>query len=131
VVNLVVNYHIRRRLTLSSVVTYQSGRPVTFPTSFYYVNGVPMLDYSNRNAYRIPDYFRTDLSLTLEGSLKKEKFIHSSLVISVYNLTGRENPYSVYFKNEEGKIKSYQYSVIGVPILTATWIFKLGNYAAE
>ena len=34
-------------------------------------------------------------------------------------------------KNEDGKINSYQYAVIGVPILTATWIFKLGNYAAE
>ncbi len=130
-VNLVMNYHLRRRVTFSTIVTYQRGRPVTFPVSAYFVNGVPMLDYSDRNAYRIPDYFRTDLSLTLEGNLKKDKLIHSSLVISVYNLTGRDNPYSVFFKNEDGKINSYQYAVIGVPILTATWIFKLGNYAAE
>jgi hypothetical protein len=41
------------------------------------------------------------------------------------------NPYSVYYNSENGKIKSYMYSVIGVPIFTATWLFKLGNYAAD
>lgn len=131
VVNMVLNYRVKRRVILSTVMTYQSGRPTTFPVSFYYVEGVPMLDYSNRNAYRLPDYFRADVSLTIEGSLKKRKPIHSSLVLSVYNLTGHDNPYSVYFKNEDGRINAYQYSVIGVPIFTATWLFKLGNYATE
>jgi len=129
--NLVLNYHLTRRVTFSGVVTYQKGRPITYPVAVYYVDGVPAMDYSERNAYRIPDYFRTDLSLTVEGNLKKKKPLHSSLVISVYNLTGRQNPYSVYFTSENGRITSYKYSVIGVPVLTATWMFKLGNYATE
>jgi hypothetical protein len=129
--NLVVNYHFTRRITLSSVIAYQTGRPITYPTSVYYVNGMPVLDYSARNAYRIPDYFRTDVSVTFEGNLKKRKMLHSSLILSLYNLTGRDNPYSVYFKSENGRIRSYQYSVIGAPIITATWMFKLGNYASE
>jgi hypothetical protein len=49
----------------------------------------------------------------------------------VYNVTGRDNAYSVYFKTENGSIHSYQYSVIAVPIYTVTWLFKLGNYASE
>jgi outer membrane receptor protein involved in Fe transport len=130
-VNLIMNYHMSRRITFSSVLVYQTGKPVTYPVSTYYIDGVPYLDYSSRNAYRIPDYFRTDISITIEGSLKKNKLLHSSLSINVYNLTGRANPFSVYFRNEKGRIKSYQYSVIGVPILTATWIFKLGNYASD
>ncbi|HLN53572.1 MAG TPA: TonB-dependent receptor [Lentimicrobium sp.] len=129
--NMVFNYHMTRRLTFSSIIAYQTGRPITYPVSIYYIEGVPYLDYSERNAYRIPDYFRTDISLTLEGNLRKQKLLHSSFIVSVYNLTGRENPYSVYFRNEKGRIKSYRYSVIGVPILTATWIFKLGNYASD
>ncbi|MHC1707295.1 MAG: carboxypeptidase-like regulatory domain-containing protein [Bacteroidales bacterium] len=129
--NLVMNYHISRRFTLSSIVTYQSGKPITYPSSVYYINGIPYLDYSKRNAYRIPDYFRTDFSATIEGNLRKNKLIHSSLILSLYNAFGRENPYSVYFKTEQGKIKSYQYSVIGVPIFTVTWLFKLGNYASD
>jgi hypothetical protein len=131
VLNTVVNYHFSRRITASGVLTYQTGRPVTYPVSVYYINDIPYLDYSKRNEYRIPDYFRVDLSLTIEGNLRRNKFIHNSLVFSLYNVTGRDNPYSVYFKLEYGKIKSYQYSVIGVPIFTVTWLFKLGNYASD
>ena len=131
VFNGVATYHFSRRITLSSIITYQTGKPVTYPVNIYYVDGVPTIDYSNRNAYRIPAYFRTDISLTLEGNLRKDKFIHSSFAFNLYNVTGRENAYSVYFKTENGKIYSYKYSVIGVPVFTATWIFKLGNYASE
>jgi hypothetical protein len=131
VFNGVASYHFSRRITLSTIITYQTGKPVTYPVNIYYVDGVPTLDYSSRNAYRIPGYFRTDLSMTIEGNLRKNKLLHSSFAFNLYNVTGRENPYSVYFKTENGKINSYKYSVIGVPVFTATWIFKLGNYASE
>ena len=131
VFNAIINYHISKRLTFSTTLSYQTGKPSTFPTSYYYVDGQSYLDYSKRNEYRIPYYFRTDISLTIEGNLRKKKLLHSSFIFSVYNLTSRENPYSVYFTKEFGQIKAYQYSVIGVPIFTATWIFKLGNYEAN
>lgn len=131
VVNAIVNYHFSKRVTFSTTITYQTGKPSTFPTGYYFIEGQPYLDYSARNEYRIPDYFRTDVSLTIEGNLRKKKLLHSSFVFSVYNLTGRDNPYSVYFTKEQGRIVSYQYSVIGVPIFTASWIFKLGNYDAK
>jgi hypothetical protein len=131
VLNTVVNYHFSRRVTASGVVTYQTGRPVTYPLSVYYIDGIPYIDYSSRNEYRIPDYFRLDLSLTVEGSLKRKKFMHTSLIFNLYNVTGRDNPYSVYFVLQDGKIKSYQYSVISVPIFTITLLFKLGNYESD
>lgn len=131
VLNTVVNYHFSRRITTSGVVTYQTGRPVTYPASIYYINGIPYVDYTQRNAYRIPDYFRLDLSLTFEGNLRRNKLMHLSYIFSVYNVTGRDNPYSVYFTLENGKIKSYQYSVIAVPIPTFTILLKLGNYATD
>jgi hypothetical protein len=129
--NALINYNMNRRISMSTVLTYQSGRPITYPLSVYYVNGVPHTDYSSRNEFNIPDYFRVDLSLTLEGSLRKNKPIHSSLVFGVYNLLGRKNPYSVFFTTENGGLHSYKYSVIGVPIMTITWLVKLGNYASE
>jgi len=131
VLNAVLNYDISKRITLSGVFTYQRGKPVTYPVSVYQVDDIPVIDYFERNKYRIPDYFRTDLSLTIEGNLKKDKFIHSSWMFSLYNATGRKNAYSVYFLSERGRIKSYKYSVIGVPFFTATWLFKLGNYASQ
>jgi hypothetical protein len=129
--NTVLNYHLTRRVIFSSVFTWKTGRPVTYPESVYFINGSPFLDYSQRNAYRIPDYLRLDLSLTIEGNLKAEKLIHSSYIFNLYNAAGRKNAYSVYFNTEEGRIKSYKYAVIGVPVFTATWLFKFGNYASE
>jgi hypothetical protein len=129
--NAVLNYYFTRRVIFSSILTYQTGKPITYPESIYYINGTQYLDYSKRNAYRIPDYIRADFSLMIEGNLKKNKLLHSSLILNLYNAAGRMNPYSVYYNSENGKIKSYMYSVIGVPIFTATWLFKLGNYAAD
>lgn len=131
VFNAIFNYHISTRVIFSSTITYQSGKPSTFPTSYYFIDGEPYLDYSKRNEYRIPNYFRTDVSLTIEGNLRKKKLLHSTFVFSVYNLTSRDNPYSVYFTKEDGMIKSYQYAVIGVPVFTVSWIFKLGNFDAD
>jgi hypothetical protein len=129
--NVVLNYYLTRRIIFSSIINYQSGKPITYPESVYYIDGTPYLDYSKRNFYHIPFYMRADFSLTVEGNLKMNKLIHSSLVLNLYNAAGRKNPYSVYFKSENGKINSYQYSVIGVPVFTVTWLFKLGNYASD
>lgn len=129
--NGVINYHINRRITASSVITYQTGKPITYPVAVYYVDDIVYTDYSKRNEYRIPDYFRIDISLSIEGNLKKNKLIHSSWMFGVYNLTGRKNPYSVYFELKNGKIDSYKYSVIGVPFITISWLFKFGNYASD
>lgn len=131
VVNAMLNYQIRKRISVSATLTYQSGKPVTYPIATYTLEELEYIDYSSRNEFRIPHYFRTDISLKIEGNLKKNKLIHSSFLFSVYNLTGRDNPYSVYFDQVNGKLWSYQYSIIGVPLLTVTWLFKLGNYASE
>jgi hypothetical protein len=130
-VSALLNIKLSKRLSFSTTVNYQSGRPMTYPISIYYVNNIPFVDYSARNEYRIPDYFRVDASLTLDGNLKRKKFIHSQFVLSVYNITGRDNPYSVYFTVGNNGISGYQYSVIAVPVFTASWIFKLGNYDAD
>lgn len=129
--NMVTNYRLNRRLSLSATLVYITGRPITYPVSIYYRDGIQYLEYSDRNQYRIPDYFRADLSINLEGNLRKRKLAHSFWMFSVYNLTGRKNPYSVYFQNENGKIQGYKLSIFGQPVITISWNFKFGNYASE
>jgi len=126
--NLVANYRISRRLSFSSNMVYSTGRPVTLPVAAYYAEGRPFLLYSSRNAYRIPDYFRIDLSVNLEGNLKFKKVAHSYWMLNVYNLTGRHNAYSVFYEVEDGEINGYQLSVFARPIITLSWNFKFGNY---
>jgi hypothetical protein len=130
-VSMVVNYRRGRRVSLSANLVYMTGRPATYPVSVYYEYDIPYIHYSERNKYRIPDYFRTDVSINIEGSLKKHKLFHSFWMIGVYNVTGRNNAYSVYFKNENGFLKGYQLSIFAQPILNVSWNLKLGNYASE
>ncbi|MBN1388589.1 MAG: TonB-dependent receptor [Bacteroidales bacterium] len=129
--NFVGTLRISRRFSMSGNFVYSTGRPVTYPTGLFNVSGETGIIYSDRNEYRIPDYFRADLSLNIEGNLLKEKFAHGSWMISVYNITGRRNAYSVYFKNENGHIRGYKLSIYGTPIFTVSYNFKLGNYAVN
>lgn len=129
--SVVTNYKVSRRLSFSATMEYMTGRPVTYPISIYYLRGSEYLNFSDRNQYRIPDYFRMDLSINLEGNLKKRKLAHSFWMFSIYNLTGRDNAYSIYFKNESGQINGYKLSIFSRPIITLSWNFKFGNYATE
>jgi hypothetical protein len=125
---VVANLKFSRRLNASSIFVYNTGRPITYPVAFFDFNNSSNLYYSNRNEYRIPDYMRLDLSATLNGNLKVKKLNHSSLTFTCYNVLGRKNPYSVFFRNENGSIKGYQMSIFGQPIFMITYNFKiLGN----
>jgi len=130
-VNGVMNLRANRRLSISSNLVYHTGRPITYPVTMFYMEDNRYTSYSGRNEYRIPDYFRIDLSINLEGNLKSRKFWHSYWMLNIYNLTGRKNAYSVFFKNEGGKIQGYKMSIFSQPIVTLSWNFKLGNYASD
>ncbi|MET4073943.1 TonB-dependent receptor [Hymenobacter sp. UYCo722] len=121
---LVGNYRFSHRFSTSVNFTYSTGRPITLPISKYYLNNSLRVFYSDRNAYRVPDYLRLDLALNIEGGHKVKKLAHSSWTVGVYNLTGRRNPYSIYFKSVNGQIKGYQLSIFGNPIPTVTYNFK-------
>ena len=122
--SLVANYKLTQRYSLSTNFVYQTGRPVTYPVGKYTLNNAEFVLYSDRNKFRIPDYFRLDLSLNIEGNHKIKKFAHSFWNISVYNVLGRNNPYSVFFVTEKGEIKAYQSSIFSIPIPTITYNFK-------
>jgi len=129
--SVVTNVKLNRRLSFSANLVYTTGRPVTYPISIYYLDGMQFVDYASRNSYRIPDYFRVDFSVNLEGNLKERKLFHSYWMLNFYNATGRKNAYSVYFQNDEGTINGYKLSIFGQMVATLSWNFKLGNYASE
>ena len=129
--NIVSNLKLDRRFSFSLNMVYTTGRPVTYPISIYYMDRIQHIYYSERNEYRIPDYFRMDLSINIEGNLRREKLAHSFWMLNFYNLTGRKNAYSVYFENEDGAMKGYKLSIFGRPLITLSWNFKFGNYSSE
>ena len=126
--NVVVNYKLLRRFSLSTNLVYSTGKPITYPTNSYKQGGIQLVGFTSRNEYRIPDYVRMDVSVKVEGNLKAEKFLHSVWVFSVYNLTGRNNVYSEYFKAINGNVKGYRLSIFANPVFSVTYNFKFGNY---
>jgi hypothetical protein len=122
--NVLSNWKFSRRLSVSGNLAYSTGRPITYPVAKYYYIGTERLHYSDRNQFRIPDYFRMDLSINIEGNHKVRKLNHSSWTLAVYNITGRDNAYSVYFVTENGKVKGYQLSIFAEAIPTITYNFR-------
>ncbi|MFO7743941.1 MAG: TonB-dependent receptor [Psychroflexus sp.] len=120
----VMNYKLTQRFSFSANLVYQTGRPVTYPIGKYNFNNSEYVMYSDRNQFRIPDYYRLDLSFNVEGNHKIEKFAHSFWNISVYNVLGRNNPYSVFFVTDNGEVKAYQSSIFAIPIPTITYNFR-------
>ncbi|SNR22643.1 TonB-dependent receptor [Flavobacterium sp. ov086] len=120
----VLNYKFTKRYSLSSNFLYQTGRPITYPIGTYHYGNAEYTLYSDRNKYRIPDYIRLDIGLNIEGNHKIKKLAHSFWNISVYNVLGRSNPYSVYFVTEKGQVKAYKTSIFSIPVPSITYNFK-------
>ena len=118
-VKLVGNYQFTKRYSASFNFDYSTGRPQTMPVSKYYDHtiGAPSFFYTNRNEVRIPDYMRMDVSFNIKPSHKLTAKTHRFFTIGIYNLLGRKNVYSIYFKNEGGEgVKGYKMSIFGAPI---------------
>jgi len=114
--NFTGNYRLSHRFSVSLNATYSTGRPITLPIAKYQYAGAERVYYSDRNQYRIPDYFRSDFSMNIEGNHKVHQRTHNSFTIGVYNLTGRQNAYSTYFTAQDGAINGYQLSIFARPI---------------
>jgi len=123
-ISLIANYKFTRRYSASLNFAYQTGRPITYPVGTFRFNNADYVVFSDRNKYRIPDYYRLDLGINIEGNHKKNKLAHSFITIQVYNVLGRNNPYSVYFVTEDGEVKALQSSIFGMPIPSITYNFK-------
>jgi hypothetical protein len=94
-------YEVKKNLSLSANFSFLSGTPTTFPTDRIYVGEyvIPYITGNKRNNFRIPDYHRLDVAATFENVWRgrKGRKGSDSIVISIYNVYGRQNPFSIYF----------------------------------
>lgn len=106
---------------VSGNYVFTTGRPATYPDGTYIFNGLPVINYSQRNLDRIPNYSRLDLSLSYDSRKIKEQKKYSVWVLSFYNVLARKNPYSIYFTSLNKVTRSYQLSVFGTVIPSLTF----------
>lgn len=127
----VMNYKISRRWRFSGNFVLSSGRPITLPEQKYDFGGKQVVYFSDRNKYRMPPYHRIDVSITMDENLRRKRMWKGSWTLSVYNLYGRKNPYSVFYRKDpsiqhadRSQYAIYKLSVIGVPVPSITYNFK-------
>lgn len=108
-------YDVKEGLELSFSWQFTSGNPVTFPQGIYFGPsqgpdglgfglGLPMergsqllIDYGERNNYRLPPFHRLDLGVRLP---KKTKWGEKAWAFGLYNAYSRRNPFFVYLRYE-------------------------------
>ena len=126
-VAIVCTYRINDRLSSAANWVYSTGAPVTVPTGRFEYGGAVIPVYSDRNAYRMPDYHRLDLSLTYKGKEKAGKKWHGEWNLSVYNAYARKNAWAIQFRQDDQNPdetyaeKVYLFSII--PAITYNFKF--------
>lgn len=96
---IVCAYRISKTWTLSANWIFYTGDAVSFPSGKYSINNQTYFYYTERNGYRLPDYHRLDIGAV--KTLKTRKRFSSELLFSLYNAYGRENAYTITFRDNE------------------------------
>ncbi len=96
-VYLVASRELGTGVTLGTTFVYTTGSPTTFPVAKMALYGVMLPIYSGRNADRMPDYHRLDLSLTWQPRPRKKHLWSSEWNLSIYNVYARKNAWIIDF----------------------------------
>lgn len=133
--SLTTFYELSPRSTLSANFVLNTGTPTTFASTRYEQQGyvIPNNDGNARNNVRIPPYHRLDLSWTIGSNPKKNKKWKGEWVIGLYNVYGRRNPFSIFFRqnemrptpNQEISTDAIRLSVVGNVIPAISYNFTL------
>ena len=132
-VSLVAVYDLNKRWDFGLNFIYSTGRPITYPESRFIYDDKVVPYYAERNSNRVPDTHRLDVSATYTPKKNESRKWQSSWIFSVYNVYGRRNPYSIYFRNlpvesvtdvsNRNTTQAYQLSIIGIPVPSVTYNF--------
>jgi hypothetical protein len=85
--------------------------PIDFAAS--QAKGYTVFDEYNAYSLQNPNYFRTDLRVSMKWNRRK---LTSTLSLDIQNVTNRLNVYNEYYNEEENKIK-YNYQMGIIPVL--------------
>ncbi|WP_304232729.1 carboxypeptidase-like regulatory domain-containing protein [Jiulongibacter sediminis] len=111
----------------SFIFTYSTGRPFTSPQGYISYNNQILPFYFNRNDIRLPDYHRLDFAWNIYNPKLRNKKFKGNFAFSIYNLYGRKNAYSVFFRSENNKLNPYKLTIFGAPILSLAYKFTFNH----
>ncbi|MCF8225033.1 MAG: TonB-dependent receptor [Bacteroidales bacterium] len=98
---VVGSYDINDRVNVSANWIYSSGLPYTLPVGRYSIEGNILPVYIGRNEYRLPDYHRLDISVTIKDKTRPKRPWSSEWNFSVYNAYARKNVWTLNFLQDD------------------------------
>ncbi|SOD90476.1 TonB-dependent receptor [Spirosoma fluviale] len=122
-VNANMTIDVDRHNSFSFTFAYSTGRPYSTPTGFVTIDGAQYPYYGVRNNSRLPDYHRLDFSWNIYNPGMKARRWEGRWAFTVYNLYGKKNAYSIFFKAENGKTNAYQLQIFAAPIASLSYNF--------
>ncbi|MGE5457435.1 MAG: TonB-dependent receptor plug domain-containing protein, partial [Methanococcaceae archaeon] len=109
-VSLVLAYRFTDNLRFGLTWTYATGQGFTLPAGQYRIGGVDadpadriQFDYTERNAYKLPDYHKLDLNASYEFTWSKYQM---EAYININNVYNRSNPFAYYASIDKGPADS-------------------------
>jgi len=119
-----LEYKFNDYVKTSTVMTYSTGQPVTYPVAKFNYLGETVAFFEKRNLNRAPDYMRIDWSLTFRFNAR-HKIWGGDFVFSVYNLLGRKNTFSIFFDDvPKSPPQAFKFSVLGIPFPSLSYSVK-------
>ncbi|MEZ4808983.1 MAG: TonB-dependent receptor [Allomuricauda sp.] len=118
-------YKVNDKWTLSSNWAFQTGRPVTYPNGQYEYEGQSIAIYSERNANRLPNYHRLDISATYAPNRRPDAKWKGEWVFGIYNVYNRKNAASISFgqNKDTGVNEATRTAIFGI-VPSVTYNFK-------
>jgi len=91
---IAVIYKLKDNIELSGTWVYSTGQPISLPIAKYEgVFNEVIYAYEGRNGYRMNDYHRMDVNISLH---KEKKWGERTWNFGAYNLYNRLNPFFIY-----------------------------------
>ncbi|RLD76963.1 MAG: hypothetical protein DRJ07_15425, partial [Bacteroidetes bacterium] len=106
-ITLNLSYKLHERWVFNMNWVYSSGVRFSSPTGFYYYQGYNVPIYTKKNNSKLPEYHRMDISANFRLNKNTRNKYKHHIVLSLYNLYGRENPISVNFNKIETGQESF------------------------
>lgn len=123
-VNVSLNINQGRHHSFSFNFAYSTGRPFTAPEGFIRYQGRTYPYYNERNQYRLPDYHRLDFAWNIYNPSLKNRRWQGHWTFTVYNLYGRRNVYSIFYRTEGQATNPYRLSIFAAPIPSLSYNFE-------
>ena len=122
--NMSLNINQGKHHSFSFNFAYSTGRPYTAPEGFISYQNRTYPYYDERNQYRLPAYHRLDFAWNIYNPSLKNRRWQGHWTFTVYNLYGRKNVYSIFYRTEGQATNPYRLSIFGAPIPSLTYNFE-------